>query len=186
MTRDQSKGRTPAELASEFLAALDAERWSDAADLLEPGVLEAFRAQWVEVARIEEKRPRSSEVPETLFLSVAEILRVRNAAEVEALSASEVFAGYAEAAGPARAGEAPFRVRSTLLRVEWEGDTAVARYRTELYVGETPRPAHPWWNGVRDLSLTRCADGWRVRDVAFGAAGGGGLLVPEVIMDQLR
>ena len=169
----------PEAVAKQFLAALDDECWLDASQSLHPEAAEAFRHQQIELIRMEERWPQGPSSSDFRFTGPAELLRVRNASEAEALSSAEMFARFAAAVGPntRRTGTTPLRLRRVILGLHRAASDATARYRTEVYAGDTPLPHFPWWNDVRELSLRSTPEGWRVRDVDLGVSGGGHLLL---------
>lgn len=118
---------------------------------------EALRLQQIELVRIEEKWRQASSSPDVHFTGPAELIRVQNAVETEALSASEIFTWFAVAPGPdARStGDAPLRLRRILLGVEQTPSDAKARYRTGVFTDANPLHHLPWWNDTRELVLTK-------------------------------
>ena len=169
----------PEAVAKQFLAALDDERWPDAAQWLHPEAAEAFRRQQVDLIRMGEKWPQAPSSSDFRFTGHTDLLRVRNASEAEALSGAEMFDRFAAAVGPnaGRPGETPLRLRRIILGVHRTASDTTVRYRTEVYAGGTPLPHFPWWKDVREMSLRSTPEGWRVRDVNLGVSGGGHLLL---------
>jgi hypothetical protein len=183
-----SQDATPETVAMAFLGALDAELWLEAAQWLHPDSAEAFRTQQLELIRMEEKWPNPPSSSDVHFTGPAEMLRVRNASEADALSASEVFARFAASVGPGAhsSSHAPLRLRRVLLGVERTTSGATALYRSDVYTGDTPLPHFPWWNDVRELRLVKTPQGWRVQDVNLGVTGDGHLLLSGAQMALLR
>ena len=179
MFLSQAGDDTPEAAAKQFLAALDHERWPDAAQWLHPEAAEAFRRQQIELIRMAERWPQGPSSSDFSFTGHTDLLRVRDASEAEALPGAEMFDRFAAAVGPnaSRPGETPLRLRRIILGVHRTASDATARYRTEVYAGDTSLPHVPWWNDVRELSLRSTPEGWRVRDVNLGVSGGGHLLL---------
>lgn len=175
---------SPEGTARSFLAALDDQRWHDAARLVDPRTAERFRGFWI--ARLESEAV--DDVPDavpsdTRFASAAGLLRVGDAASAAHLTATEILARVAEALHPdnvlrragAPAGEGAIRVTRTLIDAAPPPQEGMrVRYRIEWRQGEVVSD-----RGVHTLDLTRISAGWAVRDADLGGHGGGHILPPS-------
>jgi hypothetical protein len=170
------------EIARGFIDALDDGRWGDAAALVAPSTVDAFREGWLAWLRYEDSRPTALPGPpmETFFASPLSLLNLRSASEAERLNPADLLARYIErmqpgnfpiAAGPE---SGPLlRVVRTLVGVTRTGEgKAVAEYRvTWVAVGHS----EPWPGGVHRMHLAMTPDGWRVTDADVGGHGTGHL-----------
>ena len=170
------------EIARSFLDALDEGRWGDAAALVAPSTVDAFREGWLAWLRYEDSRPTASPGPpvETIFANPVSLLNLRSASEAERLSPPDLLARYIERMQP---GNFPIpagpesgpslRVVRTLVGVTRTGEgKAVAEYRvTWVDVGHS----EPLPGGVHRMHLAMTPDGWRVTDADVGGHGTGHL-----------
>jgi hypothetical protein len=197
-----------------FLAVAEA-RWADAAALVHPGTLEETRARHLEHARRapELQRPETAEelmrsdpgmprvVAEYQASRSAEMrrrfppprlsdgfARVETLAELEALSAREMFARFLEATDwrnraarqiergggtitPEGRAHLP-RTRHEVLGAVPDGeDAAYVVYRI-IHVGDGPRE-------VQTLRMERTPEGWRARNIYFAGHGGVDMQIVE-------
>lgn len=170
------------EIARRFLDALDEGRWGDAAALVAPSTVEAFREGWLAWLRYEDSRPTAPPGPpvETIFVNPLSMLNLRSASEAERLSPHDLLARYIErtqpgnfpiAAGP-ESGPSLRAVRALVGVTRTGAEMAVAEYRvTWADVGHS----EPWPGGVHRMHLAMTPDGWRVTDADVGGHGTGHL-----------
>jgi hypothetical protein len=173
------------ETARRFLAFLDACRWSDAAALVHPDTAEQFRAQQLELLRLQSTGPGRAEGGETLFQSPASLFGSAEQASLQ--PATALLARFAEAldpasflaaAAPGDAGRAPHVKRTLLSCTESPDGSASAQFRVEW--GRGPSDA------IRTLALGRTPDGWRIRDAELAPLGNTGLVLPDADFAALR
>lgn len=177
-------GDSPDATARSFLAALDDQRWHDAARLVDPRTAERFRGFWIARLESEAADDVPDDVPsDTRFISATELLRVPDAARAAHLTATEMLARVAEALVPdtalqgagAPADEVAIRVTRTLIDSAPPGPEGMrVRYRIEWRQGEVVSD-----RGVHTLELTRTSAGWAVRDADLGGHGGGHIMPPS-------
>jgi hypothetical protein len=197
-----------------FLAVAEA-RWADAAELMHTGTLEEFRERHLENARrapdwqraesVEELMRREPGMPRAVAEyqasrsaemrrkfpppSLAEgFARVETLAELEALSAKEMFARFLEASDwRYRAARQIERGGGTITR---EGHAALPRTRHEvigavpdgqdvayvvyriIHIGDGPRE-------VQTLRMERTPEGWRARNIYFAGYGNVSMQIVE-------
>jgi hypothetical protein len=200
MAKQRAGTDTPETAAQAFLAALDAEEWQQAAALIHPEAAERFREQTLFVARsMERMLAVDDRHTDTVFPGPIEVLNVRSANDLEALSAYELVARWAEALHPPnqerRAREmfpsseplppqVPLRLVRTLLKCVHKGATAArVYYRTDWYIGEKHIPGR---GGEQVLALTQTPEGWRIMDADLTGEGNGHLVVPTAAWTQLQ
>jgi hypothetical protein len=179
----------PSDTACAFLAALDAGRWDEAAALVHPETVERFQEWYLEQLRRQDREGTSGGPTETMFVRLSELIRVRDAAEAEALSAPQLLARFIAAVNPqnlyasqptpqtaAAAEQSEVRLVRALLRCSrGENDDARAEYRLDWYFGGRRNES---MGGFHTLSLAWTSSGWRVRDADLGGHGTGHLVPP--------
>jgi hypothetical protein len=197
MNEHPSPSHSPEEVARAFLAALDAGRWSEAAALVDPETAERFRAQQIELLRLEERMPGTPPSTETVFTRATALLGVQCADEAEALPATELLARFAESLHPVsvlrRAHEAgghsgtetaPPRLTRTIVGCTKSDDgNARVEYRTDWRQGET---GSDFTGEVHVLTALHTPTGWRVRDADLGGHGNGHILMPDEMFASFR
>jgi|GEM_PF-5028857 len=172
---------SPEDVARAFLAALDERRWHDAALLVDPQILERFRARMIELLDLRDRQPEQPSDSDTFFIPATTLLGVADPVAAERLSATQLLAHLAESCHPENVlrhhGNAqPEEVRITRALVGVEpvsADRATARYQTEWWHGDRRNEATA---GVHALELVRTSSGWRVRDTDLSGYGGGHIL----------
>lgn len=197
-----------------FLAVAEA-RWADAAELMHAGTLEEFRERHLENARQAPQWQRAETAEELMRNDpgmprvVAEyqasrsaemrrrfppprlsdgFARVETLAELEALSAKEMFARFLEAADwryraarqiergggtitPEGRAALPRNRHEVLGAVPDGEDAAYVVYRV-IHIGDGPREA-------QTLRMERTPEGWRARNIYFAGHGGVGMQIVE-------
>lgn len=173
---------SPEAVARAFLAALDEQRWWDAAALVDADAREGFRA--FTLGLLGDGDAAAPHPPrETHFASPLAIIRATDRAEAERLDGEELLARFAEGIHPGNVrrlhppllqDDGEIRIRRTLVGVDPRGDGgAWARYRTEWLQGEARNDV-----GEHRMALIRTEDGWRVHDTDLSGFGGGHILPP--------
>jgi hypothetical protein len=190
MNEHPSPSHSPEEVARAFLAALDASRWREAAALIDPETAERFRAQQIELLRLEERTPETPASAETVFARATTLLGVRSADEAEALPAADLLARFAESLHPGSALQrvhgaeghsspesAPLRLTRTVVGcTESDDGSARVEYRTDWRQGEI---RSDWMGGIHVLTAVHTPAGWRVRDADLSGHGSGHILFPD-------
>lgn len=173
------------ELARAFLAALDEERWSDAANLVDPATREAFQVWLVDQIRSSEGADPSEAQTDTQFLSAATLIGISSAAEAARFTSTEIVARFAQAVSPDSvnrlsgvrgSGGAPRMTRHFLEVVSSTHGRATVRYRAEWWEGSELSRA---MGGIHSLELILTEHGWRIRDADLGGWGVGHILPPS-------
>lgn len=175
---------SPEVIARGFLAALDEQRWGDAADLVAPETRELFRASALEY--VASDGGAASDGPaDTQAASPRSLFGVEDHAAAAGLSAEELLARFAERIHPGNLhrlypgmsrGDFDIRITRTLLRVESSGeDHARAHYRAEWWYFGIPDETA----GEHALELVRTTAGWRVHDADLSGRGDGHILPPD-------
>jgi hypothetical protein len=176
--RDETGG-TAAEVAQRFLALLDARHWRQAAELVHTESADRFRAQQLELLRLQSTAlPSKPGVGETRFESPGSLFG--SMATAGAQPATVLLARFAEvmdpvsvlaAAAPGYAGQAPRVTRTLVSCTERDDGTARAEFRLAW---EHARPG-----SLHGLALERAPGGWRIREADLAPLGGGRLLLPH-------
>lgn len=173
----------PTHIARDFLAALDAGHWDESAALVHTDTADRFREWYVEQLRRQAREGTSNGQAETMFVRLSEFIRVRDAAEANALSAPQLLARFVASVSPQNLYPSPLtaeqgevRLVRSLVRCSREGsDDARAEYRLDWYFGGRRNES---MGGVHTLLLTWTSSGWRVRDADLGGHGTGHLVPP--------
>jgi hypothetical protein len=180
----------PNDTARAFLAALDAAHWDKAAALVHTDTVERFHEWYLEQLRRQDREGASDGLAETMFVRLSELVRVRDAAEAEALGPPQLLARFIAGVSPqnlyasqptaqtaAAAERSEVRLVRALLRCSrGENDDARAEYRLDWYFGGRRNES---MGGVHTLSLAWTSSGWRVRDADLGGHGTGHLMPPQ-------
>lgn len=173
----------PEEVARGFMSALDQERWRDAAALVAPSTVDAFRQGWLAWIRAEASLPAGHSFPgsDTVFSGPLSLLQLRSANEAERLSPVDLLARFIERVQPANLELAAglesrqsLRPVRTVIGIAHTGaGSAVAEYRVTW---RDVSHFAPGSGGIHRMHLGMTPDGWRVTDADVGGYGTGHLI----------
>ena len=181
----------PEATARAFLSALDAGDWQGTAALVHPQTAERFRDWFVQqLSRDGERVEPRGFIVDTVFPDPCDLVGVRDASEVVALTSTELLARFAAAVDPraiqrvlrASAPDAgspehvePRVVRTFLACSRQGGDLARAEYRTDWYFAGRHNQTV---GGTHAIEFGLSAGAWRVLDADLSGNGTGHIPPP--------